>query len=301
MDNSELKCPNCKEPVGNVEKGKTEIECQRCGNKFSIAKPQNYDPAKDKRASRDMLWILALSLLIWVQAGANFDFWIGFAAALFLFCIGMIASKRNQKKLAASLYEPETRMLRIKRLALPIATYLILAVLVFANAPHEPEIKMVDSADSTNVAKDTVPAKPVTMWSYTKNKDRMTGQTIYHASTSSIEELKFEFPYNGGSTLSLNLRSGVKGNEVMLSIDKGQFMSNLLNDEFVKFKFDNGKPINYGYNGASDGSSDVIFIRNSSELISKLRKCDTLLIEAPFFNEGRRVAEFWTAGLEWPH
>ncbi|MBO4482587.1 MAG: hypothetical protein J5735_02115, partial [Prevotella sp.] len=57
-------------------------------------------------------------------------------------------------------------------------------------------------------------------------------------------------------------------------------------------KFDNGEIKKYYFNGTSDGSSSTIFLRKTKELISKFKTARNIMIEAPFFQEGRQVFKF---------
>lgn len=133
-------------------------------------------------------------------------------------------------------------------------------------------------------------------WTYETYEDKMDGTKQRVAVTTSTNKVHFDFPYAGGSEFYLMLRKG-GGTDVMLKISKGQFMSGLT-DEVVRVKCDNGTAVSYGYNGAADGSSDIIFLNGAKGLIEKIRKSKKVMIDAPFYNAGRQVAEFEVEGLE---
>ncbi|MBS0647374.1 MAG: hypothetical protein JSR97_12415 [Verrucomicrobia bacterium] len=127
----------------------------------------------------------------------------------------------------------------------------------------------------------------------------MDDKLMYFAVSNSTNDLEFDFPYKGGSTLSIIVRNMNKENDVMLQISKGQFGSSY--SQKVKIKFDDGKIESYSFSDAADGSSNYIFLENSKSLIAKLKAAKHLKIEAPFFQAGRQVAEFDVSGFEWPH
>jgi hypothetical protein len=263
-----------------------------------------YNPSNDPRATKDFKWLVIIVIIAWVQVGVNFNFWGGMLTASLLFSIGMVVFKLNQKGLSQRPNEPDTKIARLKRLAIPILVYFMVAILTTANGDagdKSASSKKTGATDTTKLTKEDKPAQPVTFWDYAEKEDRMSGQQSYWATCSSVEKLKFDFPYDGGASLFLVIRKQGGQNEIILQIEKGQFMSNLMGDQVLKFRFDEGKPISVGYSEAADGSSDYIFVQNSASLLSKIRKSKKLLVEAPFFNEGRRVVEFWIDNLDWPH
>ena len=83
------------------------------------------------------------------------------------------------------------------------------------------------------------------------------------------------------------------GEEVLMKVDKGQFMSY---DEYIQVRFDDGEPVRYNINSPQDGSSDTIFIKNATNFITQLQDSSSIKIEAPFYQEGRKVIYFDTAG-----
>jgi hypothetical protein len=89
------------------------------------------------------------------------------------------------------------------------------------------------------------------------------------------------------------------GNEVILKIDKGQFMGNVSGDAYVRVKFDNTKPQNYYYNEAADGSSNYIFLNAANDFIKKIKTAQKVIIESQFYNNGVKQMEFNVSGLQW--
>lgn len=150
-----------------------------------------------------------------------------------------------------------------------------------------------DSAESMVVAEPTEVVTKKT-WSTATETDEMRGTTDIWTYIISDNEVNFDFPYNGGSRLRIDVRYMKKyGTDVMLTISKGQFSGSEYNGtNYVTFKFDDGDLKKYYFNTASDGSADCIFLQKKTELISKLKKAKTIMIEAPFYDSGNKVFKF---------
>lgn len=153
---------------------------------------------------------------------------------------------------------------------------------------------------SNNTTVDTSSIKE-TKWTYDINEDRINDSKTYIAQIDANEQLDFQFPYDGGVTVSILLRKRNNVTDAMLTISKGQFMPNAMEDHNIKVKFDNEKAQIYSYTDPSDGSTTVAFISNAKKFISKLKKSKVVLIECEFFNEGLRTMQFETAGLKWEY
>ena len=182
-----------------------------------------------------------------------------------------------------------------------IILVVIIAITKTANTNHVKDESTV-SSDSTQVMNSgtvntTEIEKSVSNWNYSEQKDAMTDKTMYFAIASSINNLNFDFPYDGGSTLYIQIRKKDGTNEVMLNISKGQF--NSAYDNVVSMKFDNGGITKYGFDEPSGGSSNLIFLHSPKSIIDKIKKAKHLKIEAPFYQAGRQVAEFNIGGLDW--
>lgn len=155
------------------------------------------------------------------------------------------------------------------------------------------------TTETTTTEATTEKAEPKSMWSYSEDEDKMDGTKRYFGSCVSTNEVDFEFPYNGGSSFTLTVRNMGQGNEVVLQVSKGQFMTSIGASETFRAKFDDGQPMNFSYNSASDGSMDVIFLNNSAKFISQLKQAKKLMLEVQFFNAGNKLIYFDVAGLNW--
>ena len=138
-------------------------------------------------------------------------------------------------------------------------------------------------------------------WRYSEEKDPMTSATKYYAQIFSTTWLSFQFPYNGGSEVDMFIRNVDSQNEVILRVSKGQFLSSFGSSSNIRMRFDQDKPISVGYNSASDGSTDVIFLDNPNELIRSIKQAHSLIIEVAFYQEGNKHLEFAYQDFKWNH
>lgn len=157
--------------------------------------------------------------------------------------------------------------------------------------------------DNASVAQAPPTEKPTTAsnWRYDSDVDKMRGNTSYFADATSLNSANFQFPYQGESHLHIMLRNQGEGNDVMFSIDKGQFHCKYDGCE-ISVKFDNEAVRTYAVNEADAGKNDVVFLASDKDaFIKKLKTSKKVIIEAPFFQEPRTQFDFDTAGLEWKH
>jgi hypothetical protein len=175
-------------------------------------------------------------------------------------------------------------------------TFLGIALfLIFAVASSDDN----KSSSSTTEKSESSKNEKRPNWTYSEDVDKMEGTKRYYASCVSTNEIEFEFPYNGGSYFTLTIRNMGKGNEIILQVSKGQFMTSIMSSETCKVKFDDEKPVNFSYNSSADGSHDIIFLENSQKLLNKLKTAKKLMVETQFFNAGSQVIEFDVDGLNW--
>jgi len=121
-------------------------------------------------------------------------------------------------------------------------------------------------------------------WSYGSYTNSMTGQTESYAIVRSLNKVNFSFPYDGGSTFTLE----VFDKQIQLIASKGQF----LYDGSLLLKFDDSKLMVRPYFLPSDGSANEVIIIGVHRIIKEMRNHTILRIEAPFYQEGRKIIEF---------
>lgn len=175
-----------------------------------------------------------------------------------------------------------------------------LGVLIFIGIllPDESETKKKDDNGSpANVENEEKNKSP---WQYSQTSNEMDGTKYYFASNTSLNELKFEFPY-GSSDFTLTLRYQSNGRtDIMLQGSSCQFLGSL-GTEYVRLKFDEKEPFNVYYSEPEDVSSGLIFLQSTKKIISNIKTAKELKIEAPFFQEGRQIIRFNVENLEWEH
>ncbi|WP_426484278.1 hypothetical protein [Flavobacterium sp. 2] len=153
------------------------------------------------------------------------------------------------------------------------------------------------AVDSAAVVVDSVATTKNNVWEYHQSIDKMTSKSIKFAQIISNESLNLEFPYDGNNYGHLTLRKN-DHTDIYLSIDKGQ-ISGGYDNNFIKVRFDDEKPIKFSYSEPQDNSSDLIFIDNEIKFLSKLKKSKKILISLPLYREGNQILEFNTIDLKW--
>lgn len=138
-------------------------------------------------------------------------------------------------------------------------------------------------------------------WQYETSKDEMRGIESKFATTISTNTVDFDFPYNGGSKLILTLRKRGSEADVMVSITKGQILCGIQNCE-AAFKFDDGAVQSITMSEPDNHASDMLFVsydKTESKIINQLKNSKKLVVEVPFYQEGRKQFTFDVSGLKW--
>lgn len=136
-------------------------------------------------------------------------------------------------------------------------------------------------------------------WQYDESSEKMGRGTVKQATVRSLNEVQFGFPYSGDQRGTLHLRIHPKyGKDVMLSIEKGQFLCGIFNCQ-VAVRFDAGKAQNFTAVEPADHSTTMLFLRGYDRFLASARKAKKVYIEAQFFQQGMRVFEFDISGLKW--
>lgn len=135
-------------------------------------------------------------------------------------------------------------------------------------------------------------------WRYDEGKDEMRGTVTAFAELRSSNAAQLRFPYAGGSTLSILLRQSGQRQDAMIVVSKGQFVCGLDGCRYA-VKFDD-KLEQISLSRASSGSSDVLFVSNSTQFIKQLRSAKAVIVEVEFYDHGREQFTFAPAGLNWP-
>lgn len=137
-----------------------------------------------------------------------------------------------------------------------------------------------------------------TVWAYETEDEDMGRGKVRYARVRSLNEIEFDFPYAEPQRAILMLRRHPKhGNDVILSIERGQFLAGLDGTD-VAVKFDNESPRQFHAVEPADHSTTHLFIRGFDRFLAKAKKAKRLKIEAEFYQEGNRVFEFDVSGLK---
>ena len=137
-------------------------------------------------------------------------------------------------------------------------------------------------------------------WAYRSNTEAMTSKTAKYATVRSINSLNFGFPYSGSQKATLTIRNHpTYGKDVLLSIEKGQFLCRTYSNDKVLVRFDDAKAISFRCLEPADNSSTTIFIQGYSRFVNRAKKAKKIRIQTNIYQEGAPVMEFYTKGLKW--
>lgn len=138
------------------------------------------------------------------------------------------------------------------------------------------------------------------VWRYGTHNDEMTQKEVLTAEVDSTNTLSFGFPYSGAQRATLELRKHPRwGSDVILQIERGQFLCSSYDGCSVSVRFGDGKPQRFSASEPSDNSTTYLFISDYSKFMSQLRKVDEVVIEASFYQAGNQALKFSTADLDW--
>lgn len=188
---------------------------------------------------------------------------------------------------------------------------LVAFVLVAVTAPSSPKPKdrvgatPADAATpgatpaSASTDNGAVPAQPASNWEYSDQKDEMRGTSSKLAQVKSDNTVDLEFPY-GETHGQIWIRQRAEdGLSVAFEVESGQVLCNDFGDSHVSIKFDDGPVQKFRCSGTSDGSNNVAFIDDARRALADLKKSKRAIVEAEFFEQGRKQFKFETAGLDW--
>lgn len=136
-------------------------------------------------------------------------------------------------------------------------------------------------------------------WTYEKKIDK-AGSPVYKASVMSSNVLRFGFPYTGGSTAALSIRSGNGGTYIYIEVQRGQFNRSFQAGN-ARIRFDDKPPITCPLTAAANGRANIIFFDAGQRLVDQIRVARTMSVQVKFAGQPVRQIEFRTAGLQWRH
>ena len=154
-----------------------------------------------------------------------------------------------------------------------------------------------DTSSLQNTKKSTKETEPYIVkktWKTKTSVDEMTDDVNIWKSITSDNRVYFDFPYDGGSTLSIDVRYMKKyGTDVFLTISKGQILCNDFDEtNIITVRFDDAPPQKFKCNTPSDMSSNYIFIRDAKRFVKSAKNTKTIKVQLQFFQEGTRTFTF---------
>ena len=197
-----------------------------------------------------------------------------------------------------------TNMIKFRDVAkrlLPLAMFLGVA-LACANLPENSRRSSNRNTTATGSAGSADSSThPSSSWDYSQFEDEMGRGKVYTATIESRNTINLDFPYNGEQHGSLMLREHPKhGKDVILKIERGQLLDSEYNDPVV-VRFDSDKPLTFSSVGASDHSTETLFLRGNafSVFSTRLKTAKTVRIQAPIYQGGNQVFTFEVEGFNW--
>lgn len=146
------------------------------------------------------------------------------------------------------------------------------------------------------------PPAPGSQWSYYEHDDPMGKGVVYQAEVHSSNTVNFSSPYSGAQFAFLSLRTHPRhGKDIMLRIEKGQFLCRSYEDCTVLIRFDDESAVRYAAIGPSDNKTTIIFIRNYGRFAQKMLKASRVRIAAEIYKEGAPAFEFDVSGFDKNH
>lgn len=135
-------------------------------------------------------------------------------------------------------------------------------------------------------------------WKYSSSSDRMDNSIFRFASLDSTDVVQANFPYkNHRPELTVRTKNGRDLN-VLLEFS-GQAQRSDIYGGSLRVKFDSGAPVVWSFGMPADGGkTGLVFIRNEQSFLSRLRKAKTVMIELPYYSEGRKTFSFDVTGLD---
>lgn len=169
--------------------------------------------------------------------------------------------------------------------------------------PPSDEVANEDGIDTLAGAEafsetENEPSEPENEWTQFEQNDELRGTSNRFAEVTSTNSVDFEFPYSGGSRLTVTVRKTAQyGEDVIFQIDDGQFICGIY-DCAGMISID-GNAEQLSLKPPADHDSKTLFAKYPAAIIRKLKNSEDVIVELPFYQEGNRQFKFETAGLEW--
>jgi hypothetical protein len=168
-----------------------------------------------------------------------------------------------------------------------------------AAAPAPEAVAAEPVAAPTSPAPPQPPAEPPSAWRYDMDEDPMTSAKTYFATVLSSNTIELGSPYGGPQYGTLMLRTHPRhGKDVIFRIQRGQILCRSYDGCTVLVRFDDDEPVRYNANGASDNSTETIFLSNYSGFAERMMKAERVRIAVEIYRSGTPVFEFNVKGFD---
>lgn len=131
-------------------------------------------------------------------------------------------------------------------------------------------------------------------WSHNITEDKMGRGSDEIASTTSLSYLNLAPPYDGKQNATLSFRRlGKGGNELVLSIQKGQIVCDS-SECMVLLRVNSEEPFRFAMSHPKDGSSNILIGALKTEELRKLKSANKITAEVTIYQNGESIVEFDT-------
>lgn len=129
----------------------------------------------------------------------------------------------------------------------------------------------------------------------------MSGGKTEYAVLESNNSLSLARPYSGINRGRIVVRQSPKfGEDVYVTVDKGQILCRSYEPCTVRLKFDDAKPIAVSAIGPSDHSTTIVFLRSRARFLEGAKSARKILVELEFYQNGVQILEFHSSqSLKW--
>lgn len=176
---------------------------------------------------------------------------------------------------------------------------LYLIALVICLTTTEPILVQTNPSGKPGSTSNVAGNRQARQWRY-EQRNNSAGQPVYTASVESVNLVPFDFPYQGGSVVTLTLRKGQQDTFVALEVSKGLFTRSFLGGH-ARVRFDGAQAVTYTLSAAANGRANIVFIDTAPAFIRKLKTARKMVIRLEFAGQPTREVQFSTQGLRWNH
>lgn len=169
------------------------------------------------------------------------------------------------------------------------------------NSMSDAEMKTYLADARASASENTSAAATSSAWEYSSHADAMNDQRTQMACVRSENEAQLDFPYHPVHAQLCLRNSPQYGRDAFVELEgDGQILCNSFQRCTIGVRFDQQPARDFSGTDSSDGSSNIVFIRDRRGLERGLRDANRTAIQVEFFQAGRQALIFPTAGLDWP-